>query len=101
MKKLLGMLVCLMVCHMMTAAPVDKATALQSATSFMQQKGWNVSKQPRLAPVRLRRRQQRKTMSICLIPTTVLSLSLATTRQSLSLDMSRAHSSTRTRCPRI
>lgn len=50
MKKLLGMLVCLMVCYMMTAAPVDKATALQSATSFMQQKGWNVSKQPRLAP---------------------------------------------------
>ena len=44
------MLVCLMVFHMMTAAPVDKATALQSATSFMQQKGWNVSKQPRLAP---------------------------------------------------
>ena len=44
------MLVCLMVCHVIMGAPIDKATALQSATSFMQQKGWSVSKQPRLAP---------------------------------------------------
>lgn len=50
MKKLLSMLLCLMACHSIVAAPIDKATALQSATAFMKQKGWNVGKQPRMAP---------------------------------------------------
>lgn len=50
MRKLLSFVACLMACQMIMAAPVTKSQALSAATAFMKEKGWNVSKQPRLAP---------------------------------------------------
>lgn len=39
-----------MACIMVWAAPVSRTQALQTAKTFMKQKGWAVSQQPRLAP---------------------------------------------------